>query len=158
MSESFNISSTTASITVSWDKQYAEDVAEETINGYDIKYKALDSTGFITEHAPKDDTRKEIDGLKASTSYQVNVYVCNESGDIKRLFGQKYETQTSTTNFLTEKAEADKAQKPTFYYLQPVVKHEITLQNHTNKEKDVSAVDQIRICEMSKCFDDFKKK
>lgn len=98
-----------------------------------------------------DQDKLTIDGLKSGTLYNINVFICNDLGDSTNLFRTEYRTVDSKANFLMEQARPDRTKTPALYYLEPVFTDTQKVpKDKTSKDDD--GVDQIRVCDMSKCF------
>lgn len=121
MEQHYKVLSTSGSIIVAWDKQFAEKkISPFKITSYDIKFKEEGTRPFLVKHIKKDDDEIEITDLKSSTVYEINVLWCNEDEESKILFKTTCKTKESKATFLMETATSDKTKKPFIYHLQPV--------------------------------------
>ncbi|CAC5370968.1 unnamed protein product [Mytilus coruscus] len=148
MEDKCTILSTSASITVTWDRQFAKEIAApNTISSYAIKFRDGETKTFTTIPLQKEDNELEIRYLKSNTLYEINVYWCNEDEESSPLFKQKCKTCESKVTFLMKNAFADKTKEPVVYHLKPVamIEHQI----HEKVKHDTGHYDDcIRILDM----------
>lgn len=147
-------SSAEACINLSWDKQFPQEYASPVkIASFEIKFRVCGLKTFQNVQLSKDENKVDLIDLKSNTSYEINVYWCDEDGTNTILFKKECTTKESKVQYLMENASADKTRTPFLYYLKPAATAEYPLERtQKHKTENGSVVDRIRVLDMSKLF------